>query len=889
MKKLKIAIWTLIVIGIIGGSTALLVHPKLDNKNDESVKSKKDIDIDSENDYGEEDSSKIEEDILKNDTIQIPKEEDGQSETKLSGGSLFYKKDNSLKNSNEKKNEVIIEVPSLSGNGEKPEEPSEIIKPIEPSIPGEEVIDDLIITKDMIKNGLYRISDKKFKTITIADGINENTKIVLNNVEIEEDLILVDPSKYQLDVNNSSMNTMIVMNKPVQFFSMAFRVLEKFNRALDGATVNFQNDSVVNSIVINSNIEINGTNLVSNIDVFNAPEVVLNIPSEKLSIDTKGTVVINEEIDVLENVKDGAKINLNASVNTFTNESSSVIRISEGNVINNFYNIGENTTVSGNGSIINAQIEANNTRIYSSVTNNVKASENIDYLIRQENDIKILNVVSKAQGSVTFTLSEVVNLTLKDISVICQAGKSINLFNLYTDDNMTYTLTTNYFKNDAYELYITLPNGNIISKSFGTDYANPTVGDVVLERNSDSEATLKLYGVDEGGYLYYILEEVDSRISYEASLIKEKGKSERLKVGFNSVGIKELDPGKTYNLYYVIEGYFENVSSVKGPFVIENQVKEDNPSKYTIEYAKEEVSNHFVFKLNKIPEKELTLNDFEIHCPSDSSLTIKDATFFASPDLLTYIIDIPSNYGHKDNEYTVKIKVAENEIIEKDFVTHMNPPVITGAVDGVIRDSLNSVQFTFNSDEPGEVYYGVYEWNGGIYDYNSTTPFASDVITGKIKSNKQKLNAGSNKIDIDLSNVNVTKYTRVWALFVDEVGNYRVGFVDHYKIPEFVEPNPPVSDSTLKITNFNYTNNTIEVEFNEELYYNIISDDIDLSVAGSGSLPSKLLYIIDNDDPKKVKIKIQNYTLPTGVYKLTLNVTDKNEKNVKLEEKIEIK
>ena len=40
-------------------------------------------------------------------------------------------------------------------------------------------------------------------------------------------------------------------------------------------------------------------------------------------------------------------------------------------------------------------------------------------------------------------------------------------------------------------------------------------------------------------------------------------------------------------------------------------------------YAKEEISNRFVFKLNRAPEKELTLEDFQIDCPSDSSLTIK--------------------------------------------------------------------------------------------------------------------------------------------------------------------------------------------------------------------------------------------------------------------------
>ncbi len=220
----------------------------------------------------------------------------------------------------------------------------------------------------------------------------------------------------------------------------------------------------------------------------------------------------------------------------------------------------------------------------------------------------------------------------------------------------------------------------------------------------------------------------------------------------------------------------------------------------------------------------------------------------------------------------------------------MNPPVITGAVDGVIRDSETTAQFTFNSDEPGTVYYGIYEWNGGIYDYNTTTPFATDVITGKINSQEQALHAGSNTISLDLSNVTVTRNTRVWALFIDEVGNYRVGFVDHYKIPEYIETEPPTSESTLEIVDFKFTNNNFfEIEFNEELLYNIEANDVTLSVSGTGSLPSKLLYIIDNSMPKKVTIKVQNYTLPVGEYELKIVAFDKNGNEVTLVQKVEVK
>ncbi len=778
----------------------------------------------------------------------------------------------------------IPEQPTEPSVPEKPEEPE---LPSKPEIPEEKPVTDLVITNSMLSGGVYKVANKKYNTITISN-IEENAKIILESVTVNENLVLIQPGKYQLDIMNSTVPDMLITNIS-QIYSFKARAMNSRNKVLEGATINFE-ESRVDNISIHSNVEINGTNIVPNIDVNTADEVVLNIPSRNLSLNTNGVVAINKSADSIENVGMGAEININASVTELTNTRSSTIRISEGNTVTHFYNQGENTIVSGNGTITNTKISANNTRIYTEVTHVPEVDEDIDYLVRKESQIRIVDATSKTQGSVTFTLSEPVELTLNDISVICSAGKNISLFHLTTKDNTTYTLTTSYYKNPSYGLYITLPNGNIISKNFETDYANPTATDVVTERISVTEANLKLYGVDEGGTLYYVLEDIATRSMVSASDIKQNGKSEPVKVGFNHITIKELEPGKSYNLYYIMEGYFSNTTSINGPFTIESQSKEVEQSKYEIIYAKEEIRNRFVFKLNRVPEKELTLQDFEIHCPSDSSLTTKGATFYVSPDLLTYIIVIPDNYGHKDNEYTVKVQVSNDEKIEKSFATHMNPPVITGAVDGVVRDSESTAKFTFNSDEAGTVYYGIYEWNGGIYDYNTSTPFATDVITGRINSQKQVLHAGLNTIEFDLSNVTVTKNTRIWALFVDEVGNYRVGFVDHYKIPEYVEPKPPESESTLEIVYFKFTNNNFfEIEFNEEIFYNIEASDVSLSVAGSGSLPSKLLYIIDNSMPKKVTIKVQNYTLPMGEYELTILATDKNEKEVKLVRKVEVK
>lgn len=771
---------------------------------------------------------------------------------------------------------------------EKPTEPDKPVDPDKPTEPDKPVIPEYIatfkITNDMASNGTIILKNKKYGTLTVSSDIEKNVKITLENIEVTENLILDKPNSYQLNLVDTKILSMeVTANMP----SLAYRLLKtqslyQMNKALEGPTINFDNGSSVDDILISNNVEINGTSEAANINVVAGSEVVLNIPGKDVTLNTNGIVNINNSIKNLNNTGSNSSLIISSQVENFVNEASSNIKISETSNITNFETKGDETTISGNGTITNAKISGNNTIIYTEITNTPELDKDVEnVLIRKENDIQLLDVHSTSQSSVTFTLNKPTKLTINDISVICNRGKSISLFNLTTKDEISYTLSTSYYKNDSYELYLTLPNGNIISKSFDTDYANPTVNKVVVDRKSNTDATLELYGVDEGGILYYIIEDATSKETLSASSIKENGKSERVKMGYNAINISDLEEGKMYNLYYVIEGYFNNLSKVKGPFEIDNQVTEPSDSEYKIIYAEEEIENRFVFKLNKAPKKTLTLEDFEIKCPQETNLTTSGAKFIESPDRLTYILVVPNNYGHKDNKYQIKIKISDEETIESSFVSHFDPPYILGAVDNVIRPDENTASLEFSSDEEGTIYYGVYEWNGAIYDYNSTTPFATDVFNGSIESRQQKLNSGINTITVNLSGITVTNNTRIWALFVDYDGNYRTGFVDHYKIPAYQNPvDPDPIESTLKITNFKVTNNkTISIDFNDVLGW-VSSNDLEISIVQGGSLPSKILYSINNDTPKHLGIELLNHVLTKGEYKLTIRTVDKDEKDV---------
>ena len=59
------------------------------------------------------------------------------------------------------------------------------------------------------------------------------------------------------------MPTMLVSDNPIEMFSLFTRMLGKKNVLLEGATVNLENGSTVESISINSNVEINDLLLIN--------------------------------------------------------------------------------------------------------------------------------------------------------------------------------------------------------------------------------------------------------------------------------------------------------------------------------------------------------------------------------------------------------------------------------------------------------------------------------------------------------------------------------------------------------------------------------------------------------------------------------------------------
>lgn len=883
-SKRKIIISVIILILGISSITTYVItkNNNLDSKSGNEIKETKDNEKKSKK---KDTNQKEDESLEMSDDNQTLNTDSTSAENNSASDNSSTKnyKTNSTKKHNSTSSKPSTNKPNTGSSSQKPNKPNK---------PSDEIAtyEDLVITNDMVNNNEVVVSNKTYENVIVASNFDENTHIILKNVDIKDTLMLASPTKYQLDIINTKAKSMVTNQSTIAMFSL--RSITSINKVISGPTVNMDSKSSINTLSIDGNIHINGDNSINEINIINGDEVVLNVPAKNVvlnNLEKEGTLAINKNINTLINNNDNTNMIINASITNLKNDSeNSTIMINKNNNVTNFVSNGENTTISGNGVITSLTVNANNTKVYTNTVNKPVLNGDLDrVVVRKENDITITDVKSNGQGNVTFTLSKSVDLSLDDISVICTAGKSISKFKL-TQNGNKYSLSTSYFKNPVYSLYITLPNGNIISEDFSTDYANPTVNKVDVTRVSETEANLEIYGLDEGGYVYYLLQPNQSREAVSAETIMKNGVKNNAKLGYNKINISNLEANRGYNLYYVIEGFYGNVASVQGPISIDANVAPEDTNEYKITYAAEESVNNFHFELNKAPSKELTLDDFNIICPSQSNLTLNGAKLSVSSDRLTYIIKVPDNYGHKDNNYTVTINIDDTKTIKSTFVSHFDPPRITGET--VIRESENSAKFNFNSDEPGTVYYGIYEWNQGIYDWNSTTPMSGDVLSGAIASKNQTLNYGGNTINIDLTNVNVTKNTRIWALFVDEVGNYRKGFVDHVSIPKYIDQTDP-DEKTLHITNASYNNGTINVTFSETISsIGATSEDIELQVISGGSISGKIAWEVKNNyDSNQVTFKIINgVSLTPGTYKIILKPYNKDGNKVVLEKEFTV-
>ena len=571
--------------------------------------------------------------------------------------------------------------------------------------------DTLTISSSNLTSGVYNLNT------TTNSNIRNYKKVIIDSSVTGGTINISDVKIGELEIAGEASGTINVEETVLDTISKTD--VSKTSRSAGNVKLNLGDGTGLETLNIASNITVAGTAKVNNVVVSQNSNIKLDIPVAKLEV--KGNYA-------------------NVAVN---------------GIVDNVVLEGTKNTITGTGSYVNVENKGDNT---------------VEIKGYEENSIKSVTVNGMYGMTVVLEKPTSKALTKEDMAILCRGGKDMTILSVNTTDNQTYKVSTSVFaKDDYYTFSIEVAPGKIIDKTFSYKVNNPTVTNAVVTRTEGTRAEFDLYDVDEGGYVYVYIPGV-TQVQGKTKATEEittdlvkKGYKQDLKTGFNKVILKGLTEEIRYDVYYVLESYDGRTSDVHGPLAINGSVQEETnlSKKYQIVSVSESTKNNITVKLNRAPEEELTLSNFSFICPSDSELTIDNATLRVSEDKLTYTIIIPENYGHKDNQYTAKITFSDGTIAKKTFVVELTPPRVTNQK--VERTAENKVKYTFTSDKAGEVYVGTYTWNGAANSENNT-PKGQDILSGEVESKKIVMNAGFNEVEITYNGTDKD----IFALHVDQ-------------------------------------------------------------------------------------------------------------------------
>lgn len=198
-----------------------------------------------------------------------------------------------------------------------PEVPNEPVNPDtsnNPEVPSESDIlfSNLTITKDDLVDGMVTISNKTYKNIFIDSSLADS-KIVLDNVEIKEKLILKDETQYEVAINNSTVPYIKVENNQIK------REKNKelnINKNINGPTLYLENIKEINNIDIYGNASIYGNTKILNLHI-SSGMLLLNAPTKFMNIDKNSNytnITVNKFVNEISDSGNCTSIAINDNV-----------------------------------------------------------------------------------------------------------------------------------------------------------------------------------------------------------------------------------------------------------------------------------------------------------------------------------------------------------------------------------------------------------------------------------------------------------------------------------------------------------------------------------------------------------------------------------------------
>lgn len=490
--------------------------------------------------------------------------------------------------------------------------------------------------------------------------------------------------------------------------------------------------------------------------------------------------------------------------------------------------------------------------------------------------IQKVEVVGTGHIRVTLNRATEQPLALEAFSIICNSGGSdMTILSVSTDDNRVYNLSTTYYKDQEYDIQITLADGTAISKVFTyrTDCAQLT--EVNAVRTGGSEAVIS-YISDAPGYFYYILrangqsqaraaslvevvETVDAAEPTDAEVIKDGIRTE-MNQHQNSFTVTGLTEGVSYTMYYVAVDT-EEKATVVNSLTIGSEVHAETADaiKGAKPFAEEQWDGNFWYgfeiELETATSSPLTLDQFNISCPLSETTLDKVQT---SDNKVYRVYMDRYSIPKGNNTYTIIINMADGTQLKGKCYFDLQAPNATAW--DIVWTAQDTVEITVDSDEAGTLYYLIQdevEGSDSIAPKDPTQVYANGTQTS--------MGHGSNYITVQ--GVKAGQ----WFCYAteDKAGN-RESFYSYTQIPEYTPPTPE-DESTPKITDFRISSNKeLEVVFNQTINGSYTNEFTQIS-----GMDGKILFGASYSsegglEDNVLNLTIMNSTISPGSHTLTL-------------------
>lgn len=489
----------------------------------------------------------------------------------------------------------------------------------------------------------------------------------------------------------------------------------------------------------------------------------------------------------------------------------------------------------------------------------------------------VIGRVQSEYAKVIVTLSAPTSAPVakEQISILCNSGGSdMTILNVTTTDNKTYEISTAVYKDNDYEIYMTLPDGTTISKVFEVRNDAPALTKLEATRINEGNADL-FFVSDSSGEFYYLLQESSVLRAAPsvptADQVKSQGIKTTLNYQANNIRISNLKTDVGYEVYYLAVDHNGKESLVQGPVYIGAKPAQE-PQQNAIQIVDAKATDrYFDITLSGKPAEELSLANFSISCPASTSLHLGRMEKLSDTQ---YRLHMQEGYFFQDmNNYTVIITYSDKSISKHKFFVDLSSP--TFSMPTVTRNSDTEAIFDFQSNEKGTMWYLCLDKD----------LINSDVTVDQVLTQGTMISFVEGNNRITLNGVTAASKT-LFYVYEDLLGN-RVRFVDGVRIPEKSPETPQPPQGTVQITNLTVSKDfgpknectvlslTFDYDVQADQMY-VSADDIEITQNGSSTVytGSKDIEVSTNASGVEIKfIKNLGMILPNGEYQIKVNLT----------------